>query len=81
MQTVSLEALVSSRRFKDEIRPMEHASEVIFELNPVSFRYKPEIEPDRLASFGLLPKKWKRSSQTSCCATKKENLTPCATSR
>ena len=49
-----LGALVSSRRFKDKIRPMEHASEVIYQLNPVSFRYKPEIEPDRLASFGLI---------------------------
>ena len=49
-----LGALVSSRRFKDEIRPMEHASEVIYQLNPVSFRYKPEIEPGRLASFGLI---------------------------
>jgi hypothetical protein len=46
--------LVSSRRFKDEIRPMEHASEAIYQLNPVSFRYKPEIEPGRLASFGLI---------------------------
>ena len=49
-----LGALVSSRRFKDEIKPMEHASEVIYQLNPVSFRYKPEIEPDHLASFGLI---------------------------
>jgi hypothetical protein len=49
-----LGALVSSRRFKDEIKPMEHASEVIYQLNPVSFRYKPEIEPARPASFGLI---------------------------
>jgi hypothetical protein len=33
---------------------MEHASEVIYQLNPVSFRYKPEIEPGRPASFGLI---------------------------
>jgi len=49
-----LGALASSRRFKDEIKPMEHASEVIYQLNPVSFRYKPEIEPGRPASFGLI---------------------------
>jgi hypothetical protein len=49
-----LGALVSSRRFKDQVKPMEHASEVIYQLNPVSFRYKPEIEPGHLASFGLI---------------------------
>ena len=42
-----LGAQVSSQRFKDEIKPMEQASEVIYQLRPVSFRYKPEIEPTR----------------------------------
>ena len=45
---------VSSRRFKDEIKPMEQTSEVIYGLNPVSFRYKPEIEPTRPVGFGLI---------------------------
>jgi uncharacterized coiled-coil protein SlyX len=45
---------VSSRRFKDEIKPMEDASEVIYRLKPVSFRYKPEIEPTRPLCFGLI---------------------------
>jgi hypothetical protein len=45
---------VSSRRFKNEINPMEQASEVIYELKPVSFRYKPEIEPRRPLGFGLI---------------------------
>ena len=49
-----LGALVSSRRFKDEIQPMEHASEVIYALKPVSFRYKAEIEPTRPRGFGLI---------------------------
>ena len=49
-----LGALVSSRRFKDEIKPMEQASEVIYRLNPVSFRYKAQIEPSRPTSFGLI---------------------------
>ncbi len=44
----------SSRRFKDEIQPMEQASEVIYSLKPVSFRYKPEIEPTRPRGFGLI---------------------------
>ena len=49
-----LGAMVSSRRFKDEITPMEQASEVIYQLKPVSFRYKPEIEPARPLGFGLI---------------------------
>ena len=32
----------SSRRFKEEIRPMERASEALFALKPVTFRYKKE---------------------------------------
>ena len=46
-----LGAQVSSRRFKDEIKPMEQTSEVIYGLKPVSFRYKKEIEPDA-SQFG-----------------------------
>jgi hypothetical protein len=49
-----LGALVSSRRFKDEIKPMGEASEVIYRLKPVSFRYKPEVEATRLPTFGLI---------------------------
>ena len=49
-----LGAQVSSRRFKDEIKPMEQTSEVIYRLKPVSFRYKQEIEPTRPLGFGLI---------------------------
>ena len=49
-----LGAQVSSRRFKDEIKPMEQTSEVIYGLKPVSFRYKPEIELTRPIGFGLI---------------------------
>ena len=45
---------VSSRRYKDEIEPIQQASEVIYRLNPVSFRYKPEIESTRPRGFGLI---------------------------
>jgi Chaperone of endosialidase len=44
----------SSERFKDEIKPMEKASEVILALKPVTFRYKKEIDPDSTPQFGLL---------------------------
>jgi len=46
--------LVSSRRFKDEIKPMEKASEAILALKPVTFRYKKEIEPNGGIMFGLI---------------------------
>ena len=49
-----LGALVSSRRFKDEINPMDLASKIIYELRPVSFRYKREIEPTRPSGYGLI---------------------------
>ncbi len=46
--------LSSSARFKDEIKPMEKASETILALKPVSFRYKKEIDPERTPQFGLV---------------------------
>jgi hypothetical protein len=49
-----LGAQASSRRFKDDIKPMDKASEAILALEPVSFRYKREIDPDRTPQFGLV---------------------------
>jgi Chaperone of endosialidase len=43
----------SSKRFKDEIKPMGKASEAILALEPVSFRYKKEIDPQGIPQFGL----------------------------
>ena len=44
----------SSKRFKENIRPMDKASEALFSLKPVSFRYKKEIDPARRSQFGLV---------------------------
>jgi hypothetical protein len=44
----------SSKRFKDAIKPMDKASEAILALNPVTFRYKSEIDPDGAPQFGLV---------------------------
>jgi hypothetical protein len=44
----------SSQRFKAEIKPMEKASEAVLALKPVTFRYKPEFDPDGIAQFGLV---------------------------
>jgi hypothetical protein len=44
----------SSARFKDEIKPMDRASEAIYALKPVTFRYKKEIDAERTPEFGLV---------------------------
>ncbi len=49
-----LGTITSSRRFKEEIKPMAQASEALFALKPVIFRYKKEIEPQKIPQFGLV---------------------------
>jgi hypothetical protein len=44
----------SSRRFKENLKPMENASETLYALKPVSFRYKKEIDPAGVSQFGLV---------------------------
>jgi hypothetical protein len=44
----------SSARFKDEIKPMDKASEAILALKPVTFRYKKELDPKAIPQFGLV---------------------------
>jgi Chaperone of endosialidase len=44
----------SSRRFKEEIKPMESVSESILALKPVTFRYKRGIDPEAIPQFGLV---------------------------
>jgi Chaperone of endosialidase len=49
-----LGTLTSSARFKTEIKPMDKASEAILALNPVTFRYKKEVDPEGIPQFGLV---------------------------
>jgi len=44
----------SSRRFKEEIKPMDKSSEAVLALKPVTFRYKKDIDPQGLPQFGLV---------------------------
>ena len=44
----------SSARFKDNIKPMDKASESILALKPVSFRYRKEIDAKGIPQFGLI---------------------------
>ena len=45
---------VSSARFKEKIAAMNNASEALFALQPVTFRYKPEFDPEGARQFGLV---------------------------
>ena len=60
-----LGTLVSSRRFKEEIKLMDKASEAILALEPVSFHYKKEIEPNGAIMFGLIAEDVERWIPTS----------------
>jgi hypothetical protein len=62
----------SAARFKDDIKPMDKASEAILALKPVTFHYKQKIDPNRrrqrsgsltpkvFHSLALSLKTWKR---------------------
>ena len=52
--TGKLGTVVSSARFKNQIKPMDKASEVILALRPVTFHYKEELDPDGMPQFGLI---------------------------
>ena len=44
----------SSARYKENIQPMDKASEAILSLQPVTFRYKKELDPKAIPQFGLV---------------------------
>lgn len=44
----------SSARFKEAIKPMDKASEAVFALKPVTFRYKERLDPEKIRQFGLI---------------------------
>jgi hypothetical protein len=45
---------VSSRRYKQDIKPMDNASEALYALKPVTFHYNKEIDPTQTLDFGLI---------------------------
>jgi hypothetical protein len=49
-----LGTILSSRRFKEHIKPMDKVSEAILALQPVMFRYKKDFDPTGTAQFGLV---------------------------
>jgi len=49
-----LGTVTSSERYKREVKPMDKKSEAILDLQPVTFRYKEELDPDGIPQFGLV---------------------------
>jgi hypothetical protein len=49
-----LGTITSSKRFKEDIKPMGKTSETLFALKPVTFRYKEEIDSAGTSQFGLV---------------------------
>ena len=46
--------LSSSRRYKEDIKPMNKSSEVVYQLKPVTYRYKKDIDRTQSPAFGLI---------------------------
>src|SRR5208282_4603508 len=44
----------SSRRFKEAIQDMAGQSDILLSLRPVSFHYKPDLDPQRTPQYGLI---------------------------
>src|SRR5205823_6851910 len=44
----------SSKRFKKDIKPMDQASQALFALKPVTFRYRKEVDPEGTPQLGLV---------------------------
>lgn len=71
----------SSARFKQNIRPMDNASEAIHTLKPVTFRYKQDIDPEGVPQFGLVAEDVEKVNPDLVVRDAEGRLTQCATKR
>ena len=46
--------LSSSRRYKENIKPMDNASETLYRLKPVTYRYKKDVDRTQSLDYGLI---------------------------
>jgi hypothetical protein len=76
-----LGTLTSSRRFKEQIKPMDKASGALFALNPVSFRYKKEIDPEGIPQFGLVAEEVAKINPDLVVRDADGEIYPCAMTR
>ena len=44
----------SSQRYKEDVKPMSEASEALFALKPVTYRYKKEIDKSQAIDYGFI---------------------------
>jgi len=54
LSTGLLGHLSSSRRYKEHIQPMDNASQALFSLQPVTYRYRKEIDQSQSLDYGLI---------------------------
>jgi Chaperone of endosialidase len=54
LSTGLLGHLTSSRRYKEGIKPMDKASEVLFALKPVTYHYKKDIDRAQSLDYGFI---------------------------
>ena len=54
LSTGLLGHLTSSRRHKEDIKAMQDASETLYRLKPVTYRYKKEIDSNQALDYGLI---------------------------
>jgi hypothetical protein len=54
LNTGLLGHLTSSRRHKEDIKTMDDASETLYRLRPVTYRYKKEIDRNQALDYGLI---------------------------
>ena len=74
-----LGTISSSRRFKDEIKPMDNSSEAILGLKPVTFHYKSDAQ--NTPQFGLIAEEVAKVNPDLVCAMTAAKFTPSATKR
>ena len=76
-----LGTMTSSKRFKKDIKPMDHVSEALYSLKPVSFRYKKEIDPAGASQLGLVAEEVEKIDPDLVVRDKEGKLTAFATTR
>ena len=60
---------------------MDNASEALFALKPVTFRYKKELDPQSIQQWGLVAEDVQKVNPDLVARDKEENHSPCATKR
>ena len=76
-----LGTMTSSKRFKENIKQMDTASDRLFALKPVTFRYRKEIDPAGTPQFGLVAEEVEKVEPDLVVHDKEGKRTPSATTR